>query len=87
MTKIADVRHPSPVAATLSPRSADDLLAVLDAAVARTREVGAHATAEDGLRDAVDAARSAGIPWGIIGDRLGMARGNAYQRYRKRPAL
>ena len=70
------------------PRSADAVLAVLDAAIAGTREVGADdAAAEEGLRDAVDAARSAGIPWGIIGDRLGMARGNAYQRYRKRPAL
>lgn len=87
MAEIADVRQTSSFAAALSPRSADDVLAVLDAAIARTREVGAHAAAEDGLRDAVDAARSAGIPWGIIGDRLGMARGNAYQRYRRRPAL
>jgi hypothetical protein len=38
------------------------------------------------LRTAVGAARDAGATWMHIGDRLGIARGNAYQRYRERPA-
>jgi hypothetical protein len=40
---------------------------------------------DDLLRAAVDAARDAGVGWMRIGDTLGIARGNAYQRYRKRP--
>ncbi|BBZ30717.1 hypothetical protein MMAD_50120 [Mycolicibacterium madagascariense] len=86
MTEIADARAPWLAAAAPSPRSADDVLAVLDAAIVRAREGGADDVSGDGLRDAVAAAREAGIPWGIIGDHLGMARGNAYQKYRKRPA-
>jgi hypothetical protein len=39
----------------------------------------------DLLRAAVDAARDVGVGWMRIGDTLGIARGNAYQRYRKRP--
>jgi hypothetical protein len=38
------------------------------------------------LRAAVCAARQAGIEWGKIGDVLGIARGNAYQRYRREAA-
>ena len=38
------------------------------------------------LRKAVDAARKVGVGWTKIGDVLGIASGNAYQRYRKRPA-
>ena len=38
------------------------------------------------LRKAVDAARKVGVGWTMIGDVLGIASGNAYQRYRKRPA-
>jgi hypothetical protein len=37
------------------------------------------------LRSAVDAARGAGVGWTKIGDTLGIASGNAYQRYRRRP--
>jgi hypothetical protein len=36
------------------------------------------------LHRAVDAARDVGVGWTRIGDTLGIARGNAYQRYRKR---
>lgn len=36
------------------------------------------------LADAVDAARQGGVGWTKIGDTLGIASGNAYQRYRKR---
>ena len=38
------------------------------------------------LRSAVDAARYAGVGWTKIGDTLGIASGNAYQRYRRRPS-
>jgi hypothetical protein len=43
--------------------------------------------ARDRVQDAVDAARSVGIGWERIGETLGMARGNAYQRYRHRRDL
>jgi hypothetical protein len=36
------------------------------------------------LHEAVDAARDVGVGWTRIGDTLGIASGNAYQRYRKR---
>ena len=42
-------------------------------------------TARAQLNAAVDAARVAGIGWTKIGDTLGIASGNAYQRYRRRP--
>ncbi|GAB7066797.1 hypothetical protein H7J06_28380 [Mycobacterium hodleri] len=42
--------------------------------------------AQHRLQIAVDAARDAGVAWGEIGDVLGLARGNAYQRYRHRAA-
>ena len=38
------------------------------------------------LQAAIDDARDAGVSWQAIGDALGIARGNAYQRYRRRPA-
>jgi hypothetical protein len=37
------------------------------------------------LRVAVESARDAGIEWGKIADAIGTRRGNAYQRYRRRP--
>jgi hypothetical protein len=41
--------------------------------------------ADDQLAAAVSAARDAGLTWGTIANVLGVARGNAYQRYRHRP--
>lgn len=41
---------------------------------------------QEQLRSAVDAARDVGVGWTKIGDTLGIASGNAYQRYRKRAA-
>jgi hypothetical protein len=38
------------------------------------------------LRLAAEAARDAGVSWSRIGDALGIARGNAYKRYRRKPA-
>ncbi|KAA0102198.1 hypothetical protein CIW49_02425 [Mycolicibacterium sp. P1-18] len=42
--------------------------------------------AQHRLQVAVDAARDADAAWGEIGDALGVARGNAYQRHRHRAA-
>lgn len=39
---------------------------------------------QEELRFAVNAARDVGVGWTKIGDTLGIASGNAYQRYRKR---
>jgi hypothetical protein len=41
--------------------------------------------ADPRLTAAVEAARDAGIEWGKIADALDIRRGNAYQRYRRRP--
>ncbi|MDP9166675.1 MAG: hypothetical protein M3O32_11555 [Actinomycetota bacterium] len=48
------------------------------------QDAQASARAKRGLHAAVDAAREVGVEWGRIGDVLGIARGNAYQRYRRR---
>jgi hypothetical protein len=46
--------------------------------------VGSVERAELHLHAAVDAARDLDVEWGRIGSALGIARGCAYQRYRKR---
>jgi hypothetical protein len=43
-------------------------------------------TARHHLQLAVDAARDAGVAWSEIGDAVGIARGNAYQQFRRRPS-
>lgn len=53
--------------------------------VERIGDAAAKARADDHLRSSVDRARDVGMAWGRIGDILGIARGNAYQRYRRRP--
>jgi hypothetical protein len=56
--------------------------------IARVSHVGFDIeAARDRVQDAVDAARSVGIGWEQIGETLGIARGNAYQRYRHRRDL
>jgi hypothetical protein len=50
-----------------------------------THSVGSVECAELHLQAAVDAARALDVEWGRIGSALGIARGCAYQRYRKRP--
>lgn len=72
-------------------RSPAELLADIRAAL-RDREVIKDTRsgrldddAERRLRTAVEAARDAGIEWGRIADALGTRRGNAYQRYRRKP--
>jgi hypothetical protein len=55
-------------------------------AAKRTHSVGSVARAERQLHAAVDVARDLDIEWGRIGSALGIARGCAYQRYRKRAA-
>lgn len=58
-------------------RSAQDL------AEAKKQHLGSDA-AKHQLQVAVDAAREAGLDWEAIGDAIGLRRGNAYQRFRKR---
>lgn len=41
--------------------------------------------AQGDLAKAVLAANDLGVTWQMIGDTLGIARGNAYQRFRRRP--
>jgi hypothetical protein len=56
-------------------------------AAKRTHSVGSVARAELQLHAAVDVARDLDVEWGRIGSALGIARGCAYQRYRKRVAV
>ena len=53
-------------------------------AAKRTRSRALVEGAERELQAAVDHARDLDVQWGQIGLTLGIARGNAYQRYRKR---
>jgi hypothetical protein len=55
------------------------------AAVARQHGQARTPEAKDRIRRAVGIAREAGVGWARIGETLGIARGNAYQRYRPRP--
>lgn len=56
------------------------------AAAARDAADAPSAEATARVRQAAEVARDAGVGWTTIGETLGIARGNAYQRYRKRPA-
>jgi hypothetical protein len=47
--------------------------------------ITAFAVAKDELRSAVLAAHDLGVSWQSIGDGLGIRRGAAYQRFRRRP--
>jgi hypothetical protein len=69
---------------SLDPRTAAVLRIMVAAHDAARGPKGAVAQ-RDELQAAVDAARDIGLGWTKIGDALGIARGNAYQRYRKRP--
>ena len=58
------------------------------ARVEEARSIGANGDTETALQElqtAVDDARDLDVTWGAIGEVLGMTRGNAYQRYRRRP--
>jgi hypothetical protein len=51
--------------------------------IARRSRVESDIEAAKGrVQDAVDAARNVGVGWEQIGETLGIARGNAYQRHR-----
>ncbi|MDP9165333.1 MAG: hypothetical protein M3O32_04625 [Actinomycetota bacterium] len=56
-------------------------------AAKRTRSAPAIEDAQRDLQAAVDAARSLAVGWGEIGAALGIARGNAYQRFRTKPSV
>ncbi len=57
------------------------------AAAKTPRSVELIACAHTELQSAVDAAQDLDIEWGQIGLALAIARGNAYQRYRRKPSL
>ena len=63
----------------------DAAVRILAAAAQHAKAANTRASHDD-LTAAVDAARAAGVGWTRIGDTLGIASGNAYRRYRKRPA-
>lgn len=60
-------------------------LSVLAEAAQRAEATDSAVTREE-LQKAVDGARNVGVGWTKIGDALGIASGNAYQRYRTRPS-
>jgi hypothetical protein len=77
---------------TLTPearKAASEAVVLMESALEGTRAVKQFRDdalvdqADYQLRAAVDAARKAGVKWGEIGEVLGIARGNAYQRYRR----
>ncbi|MBJ7337915.1 hypothetical protein [Mycolicibacterium sp.] len=57
------------------------------AAAKQTHSDALIASAQGELQTAVNAARDLDVEWGRIGSALGIARGNAYQRYRRKPSL
>lgn len=74
--------------------SGDWVTAALDAiavaanelnAAKRTRSAATIAGAQRELQNTVDAARDLDVEWGRIASVLGIARGNAYQRFRRKP--
>jgi hypothetical protein len=62
-----------------------DLQRAWDAAAADTAPSCDAPAAQSALGQAVDAARANHCSWGDIANVLGIARGNAYQRYRTKP--
>ena len=77
--------HTESFTAASSVTALHDIEAARDglAAVKRTRSAYLIAHAQRELRVAVHAARDLDVQWGPIGSALGIARGNAYQRYRR----
>lgn len=58
----------------------------VDLAAAKRRGVDVDILrAEHLLHNTIDAAREAGADWTLIGDALGIRRGNAYQKFRTIP--
>ena len=78
--------------APMNPHPASVDAAMTDVAAAgrkhdaakRDGRVEALESAKRELQGAVDAARALGAEWGQIGAALGIARGNAYQRFRRK---
>jgi hypothetical protein len=77
---------------TMDPDSSVVAAAIADVATAgrelaaakQSGDVGSVDRIQRELQSAVDAARELGAGWGQIGAALGIARGNAYQRFRKK---
>lgn len=78
----------NPVTGAWSDTIMSDIVEARDRVVAakQTQSTEALEYAEGTLQAAVDAARGQHVQWGEIGAALGIARGNAYQRYRQRPS-
>ena len=77
---------------TMNPHPASVAAAMIDVATAgrelaaakQEGSVDALERAQHDLQSAVDVARELGAEWGQIGTALGITRGNAYQRFRKK---
>ena len=74
---------PRPVLISAAMRAVVDADREL-AAAKQAGQADAIGNAQQNMQGAVDAARDLGIEWGQIGAALGIARGNAYQRFRRR---
>lgn len=82
----------APADTTMDPDSAVVAAAIADVATAgreladakQSGALGSLDRIQRELQSAVDAARELGAGWGQIGEALGIARGNAYQRFRKK---
>jgi hypothetical protein len=87
MTDIA--AHAGSVPGAHPTTALQDIAEAMDRVTAtkRTHSTELIEEAERELQGAVDAARDRHVQWGEIGAVLGIARGNAYQRYRKRLSL
>lgn len=83
MTYTATHTEASPAARTATALQGIEAAAVGLTAAKRTRSADVIAHAQHELRVAVHAARDLDVQWGSIGSALGIARGNAYQRYRR----
>jgi hypothetical protein len=88
MTDCHHLRGDGPVEFTIDVDEAALLRAVAHAfaELRAQRRAGADVGGADRtLTAAVERARDAGVAWGKIADALDTQRGNAYQRYRRRP--
>jgi hypothetical protein len=80
-------QHGGPIPLARSQRAAHEAAALSRLAIAgQSAQTAKTPAAHSELQQAVDAARELGVGWTKIGDVLGIARGSAYQRYRKRPS-
>ncbi|MFF3467074.1 ClpX C4-type zinc finger protein [Streptomyces sp. NPDC002619] len=70
------------IAAARARAASDDELALLDAVIAVTKDLSSHA--DEAVDQVVRQVRAAGHSWTVIGERLGVSRQAARQRYADR---